>query len=88
MAILAGPISRPRRDQSFDGAGCLFISPLQGERCRILLEPGGREGIHLQGVERDRPKHAVELRGKQGIEELPQSLIMARCGVEAGLEQG
>jgi len=88
MAILAVPISRPRRDKSFDGAGFLIISPIQGDRCRILMEPGCREGIPLQGVARDRPKHAVELRGKQGIEDLPQPIIMERCSREAGLEQG
>jgi len=88
MAILAVPIGRPRRDKSFDGAGCLLISPIQGERCRVLMEPGCREGIHLQSVERNRPKHAVELRGKQGIEDLPQPIIMERCAREAGLEQG
>jgi hypothetical protein len=76
MAILAVPRSRPRRDNPFDRAGFLLISPIQGERCRIVMQPGGREGIHLQGVERERPKHAVELRGKQGIEDLPQPIIM------------
>jgi hypothetical protein len=76
MAIRAVPISRPRWDQPFARAGFLLISPIQGERCRILMQPGGREGRHLQGVERDRPKHAVELRGKQGIEDLPQPIIM------------
>src|SRR5262245_35895346 len=76
MAILAVPISRPRRDKPFDLAGFLLMRPLLGERCRIVMEPGGREGIHRQGVERDRPKHTVELRGKQGIEDLPQPILM------------
>jgi hypothetical protein len=88
MAILAGPIRRPRRDQSCDGAGCLLISPLQGDRCRILMEPGCRAGLHLQGVERDRPKHAIALRGNQGIEALPQPISMERGSRAAGLEQG
>jgi hypothetical protein len=88
MAILAGPIGRPRRDKPFDRADCRLISPIQGDRCRILMEPGGREGIHLQGVERDRPEHAIELRGKQGIEALPQPIIMERGSRKAGLEQG
>src|SRR4029450_10480515 len=69
MAIRAVPIGRPRRDKPFDRADFLLISPIQGERCRIVMAPGCREGIHLQGVERDRPKHAVELRGTHGIEE-------------------
>jgi hypothetical protein len=88
MAILAVPISRPRRDKSCDGAGFLLIRPIQGDRCRLLMEPGGREGIHLQGVARDGPKDAVELRGTQGIEDLSQPIIMERGSREAGLEQG
>jgi hypothetical protein len=42
----------------------------------------------LQGVEGDRPKHAVEMRGKQRLEHLPQAVIMERGACEAGLEQG
>ena len=52
------------------------------------MAPWGREGIDLQGVEGDRPKHAVEMRGKQRLEDLPQPVIMERCVVEAGLKQG
>src|SRR5262249_32297197 len=52
------------------------------------MEPGSREGIDLQGVEGDRPKHAVEMRGKQRIEDLPQPVIMERGTLEAGLEEG
>ena len=89
MAILAVPIGRPRRDRlSCDRAGLLLISPIQGDRGRILMEPGCRDGIHLQGVECDRPKHVVEMRGKQDIEDLPQPVIMERCSREARLEQG
>jgi hypothetical protein len=35
------------------------------------MQPWGRERIDLQGVECDRTKHAVEMRGKQCIEDLP-----------------
>ena len=52
------------------------------------MEPGGRDGIHFQGMERDRTKHAVEIRGKQGIEDMPQPVIMERGARQAGLEQG
>src|SRR5437667_6469670 len=62
--------------------------PIQGNRCRILMEPEGRDSIDLQGVECDRTKHAVELGGKQGIEDLPEPVIMERSSREAGLEQG
>ena len=52
------------------------------------MPPGGREGIELQGVERDRPQYAVALRGKQRSEDLPQPVIMERGAREAGWEQG
>jgi hypothetical protein len=81
------PRGRPRRDRSFAQVGLLLIGPIQGDRRRILMKPRGREGIDLQGVEGDRPKHAVEMRGKQRIEDLPQPIIMERGACEAGLEQ-
>ena len=71
MPIFAVPIGRPRWDRPFDRAGFLLLGSVQGERRRILMEPGGREGIDLQSVEGDRPKHAVELGGKQRLEDLP-----------------
>lgn len=86
--IFAVPIGRPRWDRSFTQVGLLLIGPIQGNRRRILMKPRGREGIDLQGVEGARPKHAVELRGKQRLEDLPQPVIMERDAVEAGLEQG
>ena len=88
MPIFAVPIGRPRRDRSFPQVGLLLIGPIQGNCRRILMKPRGREGIDLQGVECDRPKHAVEMRGKQRIEDLPQPVIMERDAFEAGLEQG
>ena len=86
--IFVVPIGKTGRDRPFDGAGLLLRGPIQGASRRILMEPGGRDGLDVQGVERDRPKHAVEMRGKQRIEELPQPVIMERCARAAGLEQG
>ena len=88
MPVFAGPIGRTRRDRPFARAGLLLLGSIQGNRRRILMEPWCREGIDLQGVERDRAKHGVEIRGKQRIEELPQPVIMERFSREAGLEQG
>jgi hypothetical protein len=85
-AIFAVPIGRTRRDQPFDRAGLLLIGPVESDCRRILMEPWGRDGIDLQGVEGDSPKHAVEMGGKQGIEDLPQPVIMERGACEAGLE--
>jgi hypothetical protein len=86
--IFAMPIGRARWDRSFAQAGFLLIGHIQANRCRILMKPRGREGIDLQGVECDRPKHTVEMYGKQRIEDLPQAVIMERGTCEAGLEQG
>jgi len=86
MPICAVPIGRPRWDKSFDWAGLLLIGSVEGDRRRILMEPGGREGLDLQGVEGDRPKHAIEIHGKQRVEDLPQPVIMERGALEPGLE--
>jgi hypothetical protein len=71
MSICAVPIGRPRWDRPCDRAGFLLIGSVQGDRRRILMEPGSREGRDLQSVEGDRPKHAVEIGGKQRLEDLP-----------------
>src|SRR3989454_1769029 len=86
MPIFAVPIGRPRWDKYFDWAGLLLIGVVEGERRRILMEPWGHEGIDLQGVEGDRPKHAIEIHGKQRVEDLPQPVIMERGALEPGLE--
>jgi hypothetical protein len=82
------PIGWSRWDRSFAPVGLLLIGPIEGDRRRILMQPRGRKGIDLQGIERDSPKHAVEMRGKPRIEDLPQPVIMERGTLEAGLEQG
>jgi len=46
-SILAVPIGRPGRDRAFAQGGLLLIGPIQGDRRRILMEPGSREGIDL-----------------------------------------
>ena len=68
--------------------GFLFIGSVDGDRRGVLMQPRGREGRDLQGVERDRTTHTVEMRGTQRIEDLPQPVIMERYAVETGLEQG
>ena len=82
--LWAVPIGRPRRARAFPQVGLLLRGPLQGNRRRILRKPRGREGIALQGVEGDHPKHAGEMRGTQRLEALPQPVIMARDACEAG----
>jgi len=71
MPIFAVPIGRARRDWPVAAVGLLLISPIEGDRRRILVQPGGREGIDLQGIERDRAKHTIQIHSKQRIEDLP-----------------
>jgi hypothetical protein len=86
--ILAVPIGWTRRARAWAWAGLLRLGPLQRHGRRILMEPGCRNAIHLQGVERARTKDTVESRGTQCIEDLPQPVSMERGACEAGLEQG
>src|SRR4029450_4016541 len=86
--IFAVPISRPGGDKPRNRADRLLIGPIQADRRRILMEPGGREGIDLQGVECDSPKDAVELRGKQRLENLAEAVIVQRRSSQAILEPG
>jgi len=86
--IFALPIGGTRRDRLCTRAGLPLIGSIQGDRRRILMEPGGREGIALQGVEGARTTHAVEMCRKQGLEHLPQPVVMESGALEAGLEQG
>src|SRR5262249_27776093 len=88
MAIFAVPIRRTRWDWPLTPVGLLFIGPIEGDRRRILVQPGGRDGIDIEGMERDRPKHAVQRRRKQRLEDLPQPVIMERGARQARLEQG
>ena len=68
--------------------GLLLIGPIEGDRRRILVQPGRREGIDLQGLEGDRTKHPVQIHRKQPIEALPQSVIMERVRVKPGWSKG
>src|SRR5215467_5677581 len=43
--IFAMPIGRPGRDKPCDRADLLLIGAIQADRRRILMEPGGRDGI-------------------------------------------
>ena len=88
MPIFAVPVSRTRRDGPFAPVGLLLIRSIEGDRRRILVQPGGRDGLDLQGVERNRTKHTVQIRRKQPIEDLPQPVIMERGSRQARLEYG
>jgi len=86
--ICAVPLGWPRRDRPCAWAGLLFRGSVQGDRRRILLEPGGREGIDLQGVEGDGTKDAVALRGTQRLEHRAEAVIVQRRSSQTILEHG
>src|SRR5262249_8789827 len=88
MPIFAMPIGRTRRDQPFDWASLLLIGPIESDRRRILMEPGGRDGKDLKGVEGVSTKNAVEIGGQQGTEDVPQPVIMDRGARQARLKEG
>jgi hypothetical protein len=76
MPIFAVPIRRARGDWPVALVGLLLIGAIEGDRRRSLLEPGGREGLPFQGLERDRTKQPVQIRRKQPIEALSQPVIL------------
>ena len=86
--LFAMPIGRPGWEQPCDRTGLLRIGPLQGERCRILLEPGGRDSLDVQGRECDGAQDALERCGTQRLQDLPQPRLMQGSRREAGLEPG
>ena len=43
------------------------------------MQPGRRDGIDLSCFQGDRAKHPIEIGGKQGIEDVPQPVII-ECG--------
>jgi hypothetical protein len=71
--VLALPVGRPRRPRPLRGG---LIDPREGQRGGILRQPGRREGLALQGCERARTHHRVEMGRQQGIEERPAAGLM------------
>ena len=86
--ILAGPISRPGWAKPRTRAERLLRGPLQADRRRIRMEPGGREGIDLQGVEGDSTQDAGARRGTQRREQLAAAVSVPRRAAQALLEPG
>jgi hypothetical protein len=70
VLLVLGPL-RVRR-------GLPLISPIQGNRRGILMEPGSGDGVHLQGLEGHGAKHLIEIGGKQGLQDLAQPVIIER----------
>jgi hypothetical protein len=53
------------------------IGPIEGNRRRILMEPQRREGLESKAFERHGPKHLVQVGGKQRVQALAQTVIVA-----------
>jgi hypothetical protein len=60
------------------GLGLVFVYPLEGHRRGVLMQPWGRDGLHLQRLERNRSKHTVEIRRQPRIEAVPSPVISER----------
>jgi hypothetical protein len=82
--VFAMPIGRPR---SAWGLRFVLIGPIEGNRSGVLMQPGYRDGVDLQGFEGDRTKHRVEIGRKQRIENVPQAVIIKRGTREPRLQQ-
>ena len=65
--VLALPIGRARRPQ------CLrfvLVGPIQGNRGGVLMQPGRRDSIDFERLERDGAKDLIEIGGKQGVQDV------------------
>ena len=56
--------------------GDILIRPIERNRCGVLMQPGRRDAVDLQGFEGKGAKDLVEIGGKQRIENVPSPVIM------------
>jgi hypothetical protein len=54
------------------------IDPIEPQRRRILVQPGGRNGVEGEGLEGEGTQHVVEVGGKHGIEDVAEAIIVER----------
>jgi len=54
----------------------VLIDAIEGNGRCVLMQPGRRERIDLQGFESDGAKHGVEVGCKRRIEDVPQAVII------------
>jgi hypothetical protein len=71
--IFTMPIGRSGRPVSLR---FVLIDAIERNGRRVLMQPGRRERIDLQGFESDGAKHGVEIGRKQRIEDVPQAVII------------
>jgi hypothetical protein len=82
--VFAMPIGRARGS---GGLRFVYIRPIERNGRRILMEPRGRDRIDLQRFEGDHAKNLVEIRGKQGIEDMAETVIVERGTWQRRLQQ-
>src|SRR5262244_3370624 len=63
------------------------IRAIQGNGGGILMQPRRREGRDLQGLECNGAIDLVEMRGKQGLEDVPETVIVERGTCQPRLQQ-
>jgi hypothetical protein len=78
------PIGRARGS---GGLRFVCIRPIERHGRRILMEPRGRDRIDLQRFEGDHAKDRVEMRSKQGIEDMAETVIVERGPCQLRLQQ-
>jgi hypothetical protein len=52
------------------------------------MDPGRRNGVDFQRLERQDTKHLIQVGGKERVEDLPQAVIIERLLLSARLKQG
>ena len=83
-SIFAMPVGRVRGLRTL---GLVLICPLECNGRRILMEPWGRDSIDLQGFKRQGAKDRVKICGKQGIKDVPETVIVERRTCQPRLQQ-
>jgi len=73
--VLAGPVGRPGSPWWLR---FVLIGPIKRQRRGGLRESGRRHGIDLQRFQGEGATHLVEIGSKQGIEDMPSTVIMER----------
>ena len=83
-AVLAGPVGRPGRSGALR---LVRIHAIERHGRGVLRQPGGRESVDGEGLERTRTTDLVEVGGQQRIAPVTQPIIMERGPREPRLHQ-
>jgi hypothetical protein len=84
-SIFAVPVGWPGRSGSL---WLVLIRSIERHGRRVLMEPGGWDGVDLECFQSKRAQHLVEVGRQQRIEDVPQPVSMERGPCEPRLKQG